>query len=69
MNENDLNFIVENDREWRKHIFRKLESTENKVDDIDKRVVRLEVRNAFFGSVFGSVFGFIFGIIGAYINK
>ena len=65
MNENELSVLVNNEIEWRKQLWKKMEKVEDKQGEIDKRVIRLELKNAFFGSLFG----FIAGIIGAYFKN
>ena len=65
MNEQELSIVVANEKEWRKMMFRKLESMEECQTNTNQRVVKLEVKNA----LFGSFFGFVGGILAAYINK
>ena len=58
----------ENDKEWRRLIFKKLDSIEEKVNDIDKEMTTLKVKVAIFSSIAGAVVSFIgqklFGIQG-----
>ncbi len=64
MNEQELSVAVQNEKEWRKLIFRKLENVEESQIKTEKRVMKLELKNAFFGSMFG----FIAGIIATYVK-
>lgn len=50
MNENELTILVQNEKEWRKTLWKMVEKTE-------LRVRNLEVKNALFGSFFGAISG------------
>lgn len=58
----------ENDKEWRKLIFKKLDSIEDKVNGIDKEMTTLKIKVAMFSSVAGAVVSYLankfFGIQG-----
>lgn len=67
MSENEVNRIVNNDREWRKHIFRTMEKIEKKQDLFDEKQTEmalemntLKVKVAIFSSSFGALFGGLF---------
>lgn len=65
MDENELSIVVQNDKEWRKLIFRKLEKLEDSHHITDRRVIKLEVKNA----LYGSALGMVFGMFGSYLFK
>ena len=65
MNENELTILVNNEIEWRKKMWKKLESVESIQNTTDRRVLKLEIKNAIYGSTFGAVFG----VIGSYLFK
>ena len=65
MSDKELTVLVQNEIEWRKMLWKKFEAMEKAQVKTDKRVVRLEVKNA----IYGSTLGMIFGIIGSYIFK
>lgn len=56
------------EKEWRDHIFKKLDKIETKVEKIDKEMTTLKVKVAIFSSIAGAVVSFIgqkfFGIQG-----
>lgn len=65
MDEKELSILVQNEKEWRRMLWKKLEAVEIAQGKTDSRITSLEVKNAFFGSIFG----FFAGMIASYINK
>lgn len=45
---NDIDILVDNEREWRKYILKKIDKID---DDMDKLKVKVAVISAFFGSI------------------
>ena len=65
MNENELTILVNNEIEWHKKMWKKLESVEDIQNTTDRRVLKLEIKNA----IYGSTFGLAFGLLGSYLFK
>ena len=59
MSEKELSVLVQNEIEWRKMLWKKFEAIEKAQNKIDNRIIRLEVKNALFGSAFGVIGGVI----------
>lgn len=57
MNEKELTILVNNEKEWRKELWKKLEKLEEAQNTTDNRVLKLELKNAFFGGFFGIIGG------------
>lgn len=66
MSEKEINRIVSNDKEWRKHIFHEMrdirkdqKEQSEKQQEIALEMNTLKVKVAFFGGISGTVFGAI----------
>lgn len=57
MSDKELTVLVQNEIEWRKMLWKKMEAIEKAQNHTENRIIRLEVKNAFFGSFFGAVGG------------
>jgi len=57
MNECELTVLVNNEIEWRRRLWKKVDEISVAQVKIDNRVVGIETKNALFGSFFGAVGG------------
>lgn len=58
MNDDKLNIVVENEREWRQYVIQKVDKIEEDVDRIDKALSAFKVRVMSVASVLGGATGF-----------
>lgn len=65
MKDSELTVLVNNEIEWRKMLWKKFEAMEKAQAKTDNRVIKLEVKNA----LYGSALGMAFGMFGSYIFK
>jgi len=57
MNDQELTVLVHNEVEWRKMLWKKVESFEGKQAIMDKQLFGLKIKVAFFGGIFGTLGG------------
>lgn len=55
MDNDKLEIIVENEREWRKHIYNRLEAIENKQDKLSDTATTLKVKVGLISTIFGAI--------------
>jgi len=72
MSDKELNAIVKNEIEWRKQLWKKLESTEESLNafklDMTETTSTMKVKLGFIGSFFGFIGGAVVAIIAAIIK-
>lgn len=57
MDNDKLELLVENEREWRQYMIAKVDDLDKKVDSIDKELSTFKIRVFSFASLFGGVTG------------
>lgn len=63
MSDKELDIILENDKEWRRHILKKISSIEDDQQDMLVTMTTLKVRFGLISGVFGTIAGTIAGFI------
>ena len=62
MDDEGLNKLIENEKEWRRHLFEKVQRIEDKVNG-------LQLKQIVIVAVFGSTFGMAGGELGKHVLK
>lgn len=72
----DINLIIQNDVEWRKHLVNMQQQTFNKIDEIkedfstqkilcENRITKIETKSKSNSKIYGTVFGIVAGTLTA----
>jgi hypothetical protein len=65
MERSEVERLIDNEREWRKHILSRMEKHDAQLDILQETATTLKVKIGFIGTIFG----FLGGIIGIIIEK
>lgn len=73
MSDEKLNQIIENEKEWRRALFKKVESIETELHDFKveqaKITTTLKVKIGFFGAAFGFIGGLVPTLLSFFQSK